>query len=86
MVKIAEIDFVIDEQADKQPLGHPRRGDKPMEVYRCFMLDSNQHVIGPADLISAENDRDAIDEAKRRCGTDPPAPLSSFGLEFVVSA
>ena len=42
-----------------------------MAVYRCFFLGSNKHIIGPPEIIEADDDAIAIDRAQRLCDENP---------------
>ena len=42
-----------------------------MALYRCFFLDSNNHIMGPAEMIEADDDATAIDRAQRLCDENP---------------
>jgi hypothetical protein len=38
-----------------------------MPLYRCYLLDTDEHVLGPAFPIDAQGDDEAIGKAKALC-------------------
>jgi hypothetical protein len=42
-----------------------------MALYRCFFIDSNNHIFGPPEIIEADDDEAAIDRAQRLCDENP---------------
>jgi hypothetical protein len=42
-----------------------------MSLYRCFFLDATNHIIGPAEIIEADDDQGAIGRAQHICDENP---------------
>jgi hypothetical protein len=38
-----------------------------MALYRCFLLSPDEHVLAPAEVIDASDDRAAIEQARIVC-------------------
>ena len=42
-----------------------------MSVYRCYLINANGRIAGPATAFEASHDDDALAHAKRLCDGNP---------------
>jgi hypothetical protein len=42
-----------------------------MALYRCFLMDSTNHIYGSPEIIEADGDGAAVDQAQRLCDRNP---------------